>query len=117
LLLTVVVAVVLGIPGGPAGAQRGNDRIDLVSQTTFVGDEEVTINVRLPNLEPGRQMRVRVFRPIEEPDQILETIQNPPTKNSDLANFIIADLDEITVGSGDLFTITLPDDEIGEILR
>ena len=62
-------------------------------------------------------MRVRVFRPIEEPDQILETIQNPPTKNSDLANFIIADLDEITVGSGDLFTVTLPDDEIGEILR
>lgn len=117
LLLAVVVAVVLGITGGPAGAQRGNDRIDLVSQTTFVGDEEVTINVRLPNLEPGRQMRVRVFRPIEEPEQILETIQNPPTKNSDLANFIIADLDEITVGSGDLFTITLPDDEIGEILR
>ena len=117
LLLTAVVALAFGVTSGSASAQRGPGRIDLVSQTTFVADDEVSVNVRLPNLEPGRQMLVRVFRPIEEPDRILDTIQNPPTENSDLANFIIDDLTEIAVGSGDLFTITLPDEEIGEILR
>jgi hypothetical protein len=117
LLLTAVVALAFGVTSGSASAQRGPSRIDLVSQTTFVADDEVSVNVRLPNLEPGRQMLVRVFRPIEEPDRILDTIQNPPTENSDLANFIIDDLTEIAVGSGDLFTITLPDEEIGEILR
>ena len=117
LLLAAVVALAFGVTSGSASAQRGPARIDLVSQTTFVADDEVSVNVRLPNLEPGRQMLVRVFRPIEEPDRILDTIQNPPTENSDLANFIIDDLTEIAVGSGDLFTITLPDEEIGEILR
>ncbi|MAT20404.1 MAG: hypothetical protein CL419_04600 [Acidimicrobiaceae bacterium] len=117
LLLAAVVALALGMTSGSASAQRGPGRIDLVSQTTFVADDEVSVNVRLPNLEPGRQMLVRVFRPIDEPDRILDTIQNPPTENSDLANFIIDDLTEIAVGSGDLFTITLPDEEIGEILR
>jgi len=117
LLLAAVVALAFGVTSGSASAQRGPGRIDLVSQTTFVADDEVSVNVRLPNLEPGRQMLVRVFRPIEEPDRILDTIQNPPTENSDLANFIIDDLTEIAVGSGDLFTITLPDEEIGEILR
>lgn len=117
LLLAAVVALALGMTSGSASAQRGPGRIDLVSQTTFVADDEVSVNVRLPNLEPGRQMLVRVFRPIDEPDRILDTIQNPPTENSDLANFVIDDLTEIAVGSGDLFTITLPDEEIGEILR
>ncbi len=117
LLLAAVVALALGMTSGSASAQRGPGRIDLVSQTTFVADDEVSVNVRLPNLEPGRQMLVRVFRPIDEPERILDTIQNPPTENSDLANFIIDDLTEIAVGSGDLFTITLPDEEIGEILR
>lgn len=117
LLLAAVVALAFGVTSGSASAQRGPARIDLVSQTTFVTDDEVSVNVRLPNLEPGRKMLVRVFRPIEEPDRILDTIQNPPTENSDLANFIIDDLTEIAVGSGDLFTITLPDEEIGEILR
>jgi len=117
LLLAAVVALAFGVTSGSASAQRGPGRIDLVSQTTFVADDEVSVNVRLPNLEPGRQILVRVFRPIEEPDRILDTIQNPPTENSDLANFIIDDLTEIAVGSGDLFTITLPDEEIGEILR
>ena len=117
LLLVAVVAVAFGIASGSASAQRGPDRIDLVSQTTFVGEAEVSLTVRLPNLQPGRLMQIRVFRPIDEPERILDTITNPPTETPEIANFVIEDLSEIAVGSGDLFMITLPDDEVGEMLR
>ena len=117
LLLVAVVAVAFGVTSGAASAQRGPDRIDLVSQTTFVSEAEVSLTVRLPNLQPGRHMQIRVFRPINEPERILDTITNPPTENPEIANFVIEDLSEIAVGSGDLFTITLPDDEVGEMLR
>ena len=117
LLLVAVVAVAFGITSGSASAQRGPDRIDLVSQTTFVSEAEVSLTVRLPNLQPGRHMQIRVFRPIDEPERILDTITNPPTETPEIANFVIEDLSEIAVGSGDLFMITLPDDEVGEMLR
>lgn len=117
LLLVAVVAVAFGVTSGAASAQRGPDRIDLVSQTTFVSEAEVSLTVRLPNLQPGRHMQIRVFRPINEPERILDTITNPPTENPEIANFVIEDLSEIAVGSGDLFMITLPDDEVGEMLR
>jgi hypothetical protein len=117
LLLVAVVAVAFGVTSGAASAQRGPDRIDLVSQTTFVSEAEVSLTVRLPNLQPGRHMQIRVFRPINEPERILDTITNPPTENPEIANFVIEDLGEIAVGSGDLFMITLPDDEVGEMLR
>jgi hypothetical protein len=117
LLLAAGAAVAFGVTSGAASAQRGPDRIDLVSQTTFVSEAEVSLTVRLPNLQPGRHMQIRVFRPINEPERILDTITNPPTENPEIANFVIEDLGEIAVGSGDLFMITLPDDEVGEILR
>ena len=117
LLLVAVVAVAFGVTSGAASAQRGPDRIDLVSQTTFVSEAEVSLTVRLPNLQPGRHMQIRVFWPINEPERILDTITNPPTENPEIANFVIEDLSEIAVGSGDLFMITLPDDEVGEMLR
>ena len=117
LLLVAVVAVAFGVTSGAASAQRGPDRIDLVSQTTFVSEAEVSLTVRLPNLQPGRHMQIRVFRPINEPERILDTIRRPPTENPEIANFVIEDLSEIAVGSGDLFMITLPDDEVGEMLR
>jgi hypothetical protein len=117
LLLVAVVAVAFGVTSGAASAQRGPDRIDLVSQTTFVSEAQVSLTVRLPNLQPGRHMQIRVFRPINEPERILDTITNPPTENPEIANFVIEDLGEIAVGSGDLFMITLPDDEVGEMLR
>ena len=117
LLLVAVVAIAFGVTSGAASAQRGPDRIDLVSQTTFVSEAEVSLTVRLPNLQPGRHMQIRVFRPINEPERILDTITNPPTENPEIANFVIEDLSEIAVGSGDLFMITLPDDEVGEMLR
>lgn len=117
LLLVAVVAVAFGVTSGAASAQRGPDRIDLVSQTTFVSEAEASLTVRLPNLQPGRHMQIRVFRPINEPERILDTITNPPTENPEIANFVIEDLSEIAVGSGDLFMITLPDDEVGEMLR
>ena len=117
LLLVAVVAVAFGVTSGAASAQRGPDRIDLVSQTTFVSEAEVSLTVRLPNLQPGRHMQIRVFRPIHDPERILDTITNPPTENPEIANFDIEDLSEIAVGSGDLFMITLPDDEVGEMLR
>ena len=77
----------------------------------------MSLTVRLPNLQPGRHMQIQVFRPINEPQRILDTITNPPTENPEIANFVIEDLSEIAVGSGDLFVITLPDDEVGEMLR
>jgi hypothetical protein len=117
LLLAAGAAVAFGVTSGAASAQRGPDRIDLVSQTTFVSEAEVSLTVRLPNLQPGRHMQIRVFRPINEPERILDTITNPPTENPEIANFVIEDLGEIAVGSGDLFMITLPDDEVGEMLR
>lgn len=117
LLLVAVVTVAFGVTSGTASAQRGPDRIDLVSQTTFVSEAEVSLTVRLPNLQSGRHMQIRVFRPIDEPERILDTIMNPPTGNPDIANFVIEDLSEIALGSGDLFMITLPNDEVGEMLR
>ncbi|MEO0493915.1 MAG: hypothetical protein AAF081_10915 [Actinomycetota bacterium] len=77
LLAAVVLAASTAGRVETADAQSGLDRIDLVSQTTFVTDEPVSFTIRLPNLVPGRQLRVRVFRPIEDPDQILDTIENP----------------------------------------
>ena len=76
LLLVAVVAVAFGVTSGAASAQRGPDRIDLVSQTTFVSEAEVSLAVRLPNLQPGRHMQIRVFRPINEPERILDTMKS-----------------------------------------
>lgn len=111
---TVLLAVV---GGGPAAAQSGGERIDLVSQTTYVTAEPVVFDLRIPNLADGRRIQVRAFRPLEDPDEIAATVAEPPVENPDLSNFVIENLDEIAVGSGDLFSITLPDEEIGEILR
>ncbi|MEM8705727.1 MAG: DUF6049 family protein [Actinomycetota bacterium] len=118
--LLLVAAAVVGagaVLGGGAAAQSPGERIDLVSQTTFVTEAPVVLDLRLPNLAADRRLQVRAFRPLEDPSAIAATIATPPIENPDLANFVIDDLAEIAVGSGDLFSVTLPDDEVGEILR
>lgn len=117
LVLAAMAIALITVLAGGAQAQSSGERIDLVSQTTFVTDDPVVIDVRVPNLAADRRLQVRAFRPLESPAAIAATIATPPVENPDLANFVIEDLAAVAVGAGDLISIALPDDEVGEILR
>lgn len=102
---------------GPATAQSG-ERLDLVSQTTFITDDAVEFTLRIPNLGPERALRVQVAPPREDPLEIAEMLREPlPELDYTVADFRIEDLESLVVGSSNLVSVVLPDEEIGLFLR
>lgn len=98
----------------PAAAQA--DRLDLVGQTVFVTDDPVVIDLRLPRVTEGRQLEIRVHQPITDPEELAAAFADPPQTDI-ISLFSVAGLDELTVGAGGIISISLPDEEIGLLLR
>lgn len=122
LFLAAAVAAVcataaLSIGAGPAATQTAN-RIDLIAQTTFVTDEPVVFDLRIPGDLTGRRLNVRVFAPVNDHDELAGLWIDPPSLESSvrISDFDIPDLETIAVGN-DVVSVTLPDEEIGESLR
>ena len=102
---------------GPATAQSG-ERLDLVSQTTFVTDDPVEFTLRIPDLGPDRTLRVQVAPPREDPIEIAEMLREPlPELDYTVADFRVENLAELVVGTTNLVSVVLPDEEIGLFLR
>jgi len=116
-IVTILGVAFTSLFGSPAGAQP-DTRIDLVAQTTFVTDDPVVFDLRITGALTDRRLNVRVFEPIDDHQTLATVWANPPGEESvgQIANFDIVDLATLTEGS-DVLSITLPDEEIGLILR
>lgn len=119
---TVVLGLVVAVTGAlatdhlPAADAQFADRLDLVAQTVFVTAEPVVVDLRVPRLLDERQLRVRVHPPITDGRLLAAAFTDPPA-NDAISLFTVDDLHDLTVGAGDIISVTLPDEEIGEILR
>ncbi len=126
-LTALALATLTSTTPEPAAAQAG--RLDLVAQSFFVGDEPAVIDLRITNAAPAATLRVRVFAPRTTRSGIVATYGAIPT-GSPLSDFPCdlgaagdpeaepdpnCPLSEI--GSGGLYSLAMPDQEIGEIIR
>ncbi len=117
LVLTVSLGVVEPATHNVAPTSAQIDaRLELVSQTIFVGPEPVLFDLRVPSNTQGRQLEIRVHAPTTDPDELRRDFDEPPTEQI-LSQFTVTNLDELRVGAGDIISIALPDDEIGLLLR
>ncbi len=117
-LLAIAAAMAALVAAAPAVTAQGEPRIDLVAQTTFVTDEPVVFDLRIAGGLDDRRLNVRVHEPINDHESLTEIWDDPPPANdpTQISNFDAALLDTITVGR-DVVSITLPDEEIGLLLR
>lgn len=113
---SAALAAALVALGDPAAPQT-DSRIDLVAQTTFVTDEPVVFDLRITGELTERRLNVQVHAPVNDHDELATLWSDPPTAaDSPISNFDIGELDTISVGS-DIVSVTLPDEEIGLLLR
>jgi len=99
-------------------AQSGG-RLDLVAQTTWMGDLPAAIDLRISGAPADAQLAVRVLAPVTTRFEVVRTFSNPdPDPESGvLAFFEVTDLDAARVGSGEVVSVVMPDEEIGQLLR
>ncbi len=121
-LIVVALGLAAGLGQRPAGAQAGG-RLDLVAQTLFVDENPVEIVLRVSGAPAGAQLEFEIFRtPLLTRDELRQSHDNPPTSDSRLSFFRCPLEGEcaqaiIAFEAGDLVTVTLLDEEIGEALR
>ena len=118
LIATIVVGLAILVATLLAAPASGQfvDRLDLVGQTIYVGDEEVALDLRLPRVTEGRQLEIRVHGPYTDPDELAAAFDDPPVEDA-LSLFTVQRLDELEVGSGGIISVTVPDDEVGLLIR
>ena len=110
-------ALVALIDAATPAAPQTADRIDLVAQTTFVTDEPVVFDLRIPGDLTGLRLNVRVYAPVNDHDELAALWDDAPRAGDDaISNFDVIELDTVAVGS-DIVSVTLPDEEIGIVLR
>lgn len=127
-LVAVVATITLlfaAAQTGPAAAQTGG-RIDLVAQTTFVGDDPATIDLRL-SAPAGSKVRIQIYEALTDRAEIRASYQGPgyqgPSDQNPFSDFVCdaqAPLEASPCrlnSTGEIFSIEIPDSEIGEILR
>ena len=118
LTAAVALAAVASMHATGTATAQSSDRIDLVSQTTFVTDDPVEFTLRIPDLGPDRTLRVQVAPPREDPIEIAEMLREPlPELDYTVADFRVENLAELVVGTTNLVSVVLPDEEIGLFLR
>ena len=119
LLVSIVIigmAILLGTLLAPAASGQFVNRLDLVGQTVYVGDEEVELNLRLPPIIEGRQLEIRVHGPYTDPEELAAAFENPPIDDA-LSLFTVQQLDELAADSDGIISVTVPDDEVGLLIR
>ena len=118
LLLVPLVATITNVK---AVAAQSDGRIDLVAQTAFVGDNPATIDLRVV-APPDSKIRIQIFEARTTREDIRASYRGLGEERP-FSDFI-CDADEppdeapCQVNStGEIFSIEIPDEEIGEILR
>ncbi len=91
-------------------------RLELVAQTVWIGAEPAVIDLRVTSSVDDRRLEIRIHAPITDPGSLRASFTDPPVTDM-ISQFSVAELDDLTVGVGDVLSITLPDEEIGEVLR
>ena len=115
-----IVLLVTGMAVNHAAAQT-DGRIDLVAQTAFVGDTPATIDLRLSAPADSR-IRIQIFEALTTREDIRSSYRGLGDQRP-FSDFI-CDVDEPIEtapcqlnSTGEIFSIEIPDQEIGEILR
>ncbi len=119
-LVSAIVLLVAAAQVNHAAAQT-DGRIDLVAQTAFVGDTPATIDLRL-SAPAGSTIRIQIFEALTNREDIRSSYRGLGDRRpfSDFS----CDVDEPPEtapcqlnSTGEIFSIEIPDQEIGEILR
>ncbi len=120
-LAVAAAAVAIVVASSPfstpeAYAQSGG-RLDLVAQTTWMGDLPAAIDLRVSGAPADARLAVRILAPVTTREEVARTILNPDLKAGLLAFFEVTDLEAARVGSGEVISVVMPDAEIGLVLR
>jgi len=115
---TVIVTVAIADAAlfAPAASGQFINRLDLVGQTIYVGDEEVTLDIQLPSVTEERQLEIRIHGPYNDPTNLAEAFMNPPVGDA-ISLFTVQQLDERTIGPDGIISVTVPDEEVGLLIR
>ncbi|RMH78098.1 MAG: hypothetical protein D6683_08005 [Actinomyces sp.] len=122
-VLAVVVGVValftglapLGGGPPPAAAQR-QARLDLVAQTTWVGDSPPVVDLRVIGAPADAHLEIRLYAPPRRRAAFVAGLDGSPPGRID-GMWRLDDLGAAAIGAGDVVSVVVPDVEIGELLR
>ena len=120
-LAALVLMPLVAITNTSPAAAQTSGRIDLVAQTAFVGDDPATIDLRV--IAPADStIRIQIFEALTTREDIRASYTGLGEQRP-FSNFI-CDLDEPLDeahcqlnSTKEIFSIEIPDEEIGEILR
>ncbi len=119
-LVSAIVLVVAAAQVNHAAAQT-NGRIDLVAQTAFVSDTPATIDLKLSAPADSR-IRIQIFEALTNREDIRSSYQGLGDQRP-FSDFSCDTDDPLETApcqlnsTGEIFSIEIPDQEIGEILR
>ncbi len=119
-LVSAIVLVVAAAQVNHAAAQT-NGRIDLVAQTAFVGDTPATIDLRFTAPADSR-IRIQIFEALTDREDVRSSYRGIDDQRpfSDFSCNVDTPLETGPCqlnSTGEIFSIEIPDHEIGEILR
>ncbi len=120
-LFLVLATATFSSPASQAQAQSIG-RIELVAQTVWVGADPAVIDLRVTSEVEDRRLEVRIYPPITDPSRLRDAFSDhrslpEPSDDGFVGLFSVENLDERAVGVGDVVSIALPDEEIGEGVR
>ena len=120
LALIATITLLVAAPADQAAAQT-DGRIDLVAQTAFVGDTPATIDLKL-SAPPNSRIRIQIFEALTDREEIHASYQGLGDQRP-FSDFT-CEVDDPLQGApcqlnstGEILSIEIPDQEIGEILR
>ena len=114
--LIAVIALLIPATTQAATAQSGG-RLDLVAQSTWMGELPAAIDLRISGAPADARLAVRLLKPVTTRDEVIDSTISPELDTDLLAFFEVTDLDAARVGSGEVVSVVMPDDEIGELIR
>lgn len=119
LAIAAAVAIVVAslLFSSPEASAQSGGRLDLVAQTTWMGDLPAAIDLRVSGAPADARLTVRILAPVTTRAEVARTLVNPDLGAGLLAFFEVTDLQAARVGSGGVISIIMPDDEIGLLLR
>ena len=104
----------LTFPLTSAGADDGA-HLDLETQTTFVGEAAITIELRVTGADPTDRIQIRIYEPLTTLDDVRATYDARPEGPASIG-FFDAPLTE-PLDTDEQIVIEVPEDEVGELLR
>ena len=114
--LWALIATSFGLQGASPAQGQAAGRLELIAQTVWMGAEPAVIDLRVSSNVEDRRLEIRIHAPITDPSRLRAAFSDPPFRDM-ISQFSVTDLDELAVGVGDIVSVTLPDEEVGELLR